>query len=159
MSNDSRNKDKKKLITISREFGSGGRLIGQKLADRLGVPYYDKLLLDRIAEESGFSTERMEDAEKKAKNSFLYSLASAMGAGESGPESLSLNERFFLAQFDTIRNIASEGSCVIVGRCADYVLRGMPEATNVFVYAEEADKIKRAVEQYGVPENEVKKLM
>ena len=101
----------------------------------------------------------MEDAEKKAKNSFLYSLASAMGAGESGPESLSLNERFFLAQFDTIRNIASEGSCVIVGRCADYVLRGMPEATNVFVYAEEADKIKRAVEQYGVPENEVKKLM
>ena len=159
MSNDSRNKDKKKLITISREFGSGGRLIGQKLADRLGVPYYDKQLLDRIAEESGFSKEMMEDAEKKAKNSFLYSLASAMGAGESGPESLSLNERFFLAQFDTIRNIASEGSCVIVGRCADYVLRGMPEATNVFVYAEEADKIKRAVEQYGVPENEVKKLM
>lgn len=159
MSNDSRNKDKKKLITISREFGSGGRLIGQKLADKLGVPYYDKLLLDRIAEESGFSKEMMEDAEKKAKNSFLYSLASAMGAGESGPESLSLNERFFLAQFDTIRNIASEGSCVIVGRCADYVLRGMPEATNVFVYAEEADKIKRAVEQYGVPENEVKKLM
>ena len=124
MSNDSRNKDKKKLITISREFGSGGRLIGQKLADRLGVPYYDKQLLDRIAEESGFSKEMMEDAEKKAKNSFLYSLASAMGAGESGPESLSLNE-----------------------------------ATNVFVYAEEADKIKRAVEQYGVPENEVKKLM
>ena len=159
MSNDSRNKDKKKLITISREFGSGGRLIGQKLADRLGVPYYDKQLLDRIAQESGFSKEMMEDAEKKAKNSFLYSLASAMGAGESGPESLSLNERFFLAQFDTIRNIASEGSCVIVGRCADYVLRGMPEATNVFVYAEEADKIKRAVEQYGVPENEVKKLM
>ena len=159
MSNDSRNKDKKKLITISREFGSGGRLIGQKLADRLGVPYYDKQLLDRIAEESGFSKEMMEDAEKKAKNSFLYSLASAMGAGESGPESLSLNERFFLAQFDTIRNIASEGSCVIVGRCADYVLRGMPEATNVFVYAEESDKIKRAVEQYGVPENEVKKLM
>ena len=159
MSNDSRNKDKKKLITISREFGSGGRLIGQKLADRLGVPYYDKQLLDRIAEESGFSKEMMEDAEKKAKNSFLYSLASAMGAGESGPESLSLNERFFLAQFDTIRNIASEGSCVIVGRCADYVLRGMPEATNVFVYAEEADMIKRAVEQYGVPENEVKKLM
>ena len=159
MSNDSRNKDKKKLITLSREFGSGGRLIGQKLADRLGVPYYDKQLLDRIAEESGFSKEMMEDAEKKAKNSFLYSLASAMGAGESGPESLSLNERFFLAQFDTIRNIASEGSCVIVGRCADYVLRGMPEATNVFVYAEESDKIKRAVEQYGVPENEVKKLM
>lgn len=149
----------KKIITISREFGSGGRLIGRRLAEKLGVPYYDKELLDRIAEESGFSREMMEDAEKKAKNSFLYSLMSAMGTGESGPESLSLNERFFLAQFDTIRNIAEEGSCVIVGRCADYILRGMSEATHVFVYAEEEDKIKRAVEEYGVPEESVKKMM
>ena len=149
----------KKLITISREFGSGGRLIGKRLAEKLYIPYYDKELLDRIAEESGFSKEMIVEAEKKAKNSFLYSLASAMGTGEAGPESLSLNERFFLAQFDTIRRIADEGSCVIVGRCADYVLRGMPEATNVFIYAEEADKIKRAVQEYGVPEDSVKKLM
>ncbi len=149
----------KRIITISREFGSGGRLIGRRLAEKLDVPYYDKELLDRIAEESGFCREMMEDAERKAKNSFLYSLASAMGTGESGPESLSLNERFFLAQFDTIKKIAEEGSCVIVGRCADYILRGMPEATNVFVYAEEADKIKRAVQEYGVPENSVKKMM
>ena len=149
----------KKLITISREFGSGGRLIGKRLAEKLDIPYYDKELLDRIAEESGFSKEMIVEAEKKAQNSFLYSLASAMGTGEAGPESLSLNERFFLAQFDTIRRIADEGSCVIVGRCADYVLRGMPEATNVFIYAEEADKIKRAVQEYGVPEDSVKKLM
>ena len=149
----------KKLITISREFGSGGRLIGKRLAEKLDIPYYDKELLDRIAEESGFSKEMIVEAEKKAKNSFLYSLASAMGTGEAGPESLSLNERFFLAQFDTIRRIADEGSCVIVGRCADYVLRGMPEATNVFIYAEEADKIKRAVQEYSVPEDSVKKLM
>ena len=149
----------KKLITISREFGSGGRLIGKRLAEKLDIPYYDKELLDRIAEESGFSKEMIVEAEKKAKNSFLYSLASAMGTGEAGPESLSLNERYFLAQFDTIRRIDDEGSCVIVGRCADYVLRGMPEATNVFIYAEEADKIKRAVQEYGVPEDSVKKLM
>ncbi|MBQ3184662.1 MAG: cytidylate kinase-like family protein, partial [Firmicutes bacterium] len=110
--------NKKCIITISREFGSGGRLIGRRLAEKLDIPYYDKELLDRIAEESGFSREMMEDAEKKAKNSFLYSLMSAMGTGEAGPESLSLNERFFLAQFDTIRKIAEEGSCVIVGRCA-----------------------------------------
>ncbi len=149
----------KTIITISREFGSGGRLIGKRLAEKLGVPYYDKELLDRIAEESGFCREMMEDAEKKAKNSFLYSLMSAMGTGETGPESLSLNERFFLAQFDTLRKIAEEGSCVIVGRCADYILRGIPEATNVFIYAEEADKIKRAVDEYGVPQAEVKKMM
>ncbi|NLD19540.1 MAG: cytidylate kinase-like family protein [Clostridiales bacterium] len=149
----------KRIITISREFGSGGRLIGRAIAEKLGIAYYDKELLDRIAEESGFCREMIEDAEKKARNSFLYSLASAMGAGDSGPESLSLNERFFLAQFDTIREIADEGSCVIVGRCADYILRGIPEATNVFIYAEEADKIKRAVEKYAVPEDSVKKLM
>lgn len=151
--------DNKKIITISREFGSGGRLIGKRLAERLEVPYYDKELLDRIAEESGFCKEMIEDAERKAKNSFLYSLASAMGTGESGPESMSLNERFFLAQFDTIRKIADEGSCVIVGRCADYILRGIPEATNVFIYAEEGDKIKRAVQEYGVPEDSVRKMM
>ena len=150
---------KKKIITISREFGSGGRLIGKRLAERLEVPYYDKELLDRIAEESGFCKEMMEDAEKKAKHSFLYSLSSAMGTGEAGPESLSLNERFFLAQFDTIRKIADEGSCVIVGRCADYILRDMAEATNVFIYAEEGDKIKRAVQEYGVPQDAVRKLM
>ena len=151
--------EKKCIVTISREFGSGGRLIGKRLAEKMGVNYYDKKLLDRIAEELGLCREMMEDAEKKAKNSFLYSLASALGTGEAGPESLSLNERFFLAQFDTIRKIAEEESCVIVGRCADYILRGMPEATNVFIYAEEADKIKRAVEEYGVPEDSVKKMM
>ena len=151
--------EKKMIITISREFGSGGRLIGKRLAEKLNVPFYDKQLLDMIAEESGFCKEMIEGAQKKAKNSFLYSLASAMGTGEAGPESLSLNERFFLAQFDTIRKIADEGSCVIVGRCSDYILRGLPEATHVFIYAEEADKIKRAVEEYGVPEEDVKKMM
>lgn len=151
--------EKKTIITISREFGSGGRLIGKRLAEKLNVPFYDKQLLDMIAEESGFCKEMIEGAQKKAKNSFLYSLASAMGTGEAGPESLSLNERFFLAQFDTIRKIADEGSCVIVGRCSDYILRGLPEATHVFIYAEEADKIKRAVEEYGVPEEDVKKMM
>ncbi|MCI7145407.1 MAG: cytidylate kinase-like family protein [Clostridiales bacterium] len=153
------NTNNRKIITIGREFGSGGRLIGKRLAEKLGVTFYDKQLLDRIAEESGYSKEMMESAKKKAKNSFLYSLASAMGTGEAGPESLSLNERFFLAQFDTIRKIAEEESCVIVGRCADYILRGIPYATNVFIYAEEADKIKRAVNEYGVPEDQVKKLM
>ena len=151
--------EKKTIITISREFGSGGRLIGKRLAEKLNVPFYDKQLLDMIAEESGFCKEMIEGAQKKAKNSFLYSLASAMGTGEAGPESLSLNERFFLAQFDTIRKIADEGSCVIVGRCSDYILRGLPEATHIFIYAEEADKIKRAVEEYGVPEEDVKKMM
>ncbi|MCQ2546127.1 MAG: cytidylate kinase-like family protein [Clostridia bacterium] len=153
------NKDKK-VITISREYGSGGRIIGKKLAEKLGVPYYDRdTINDRISEESGFAKEMFSGAEQKAKNSFLYSLASAMGSGEAGPESLSLNERLFLAQFDAIRKIAEEGSCVIVGRCADYILRGLPYATNIFIYAEEEDKIRRAVEVYGDSEDQVRKIM
>ena len=135
----------KRIITISREFGSGGRLIGRRLAEKMDVPYYDKELLDRIAEESGFCKDMMEDAEKKAKNSFLYSLISAMGTAEAGPESLSLNERFFLAQFDTIRKIADEGSCVIVGRCADYILRQYPRCYNVFIHAPLEDRIERII--------------
>lgn len=151
--------ERKTIITISREFGSGGRLIGQRLAERLGVPYYDKQLLDRIAEESGYSAEMIRESEMKAKNSFLYSLSSAMGVRDAGPESMSLNEKFFKAQFDTIRRIAEEGSCVIVGRCSDYILRTYPEASHIFIYAEEEDKIRRAVEEYGVPEESVHKLM
>ena len=127
------------------------------LAEKLGIPYYDRdTINERISRESGYDKDMFAGQEKKAKNSFLYSLASAMGTGEAGPESLSLNERLFLAQFDTIRKIAEEGSCVIVGRCADYILRGLPYATNIFIYAEEADKIKRAVEEYGDPEDQVK---
>ncbi|MBQ0079529.1 MAG: cytidylate kinase-like family protein [Eubacterium sp.] len=151
--------EKKTIITISREFGSGGRLIGKRLADRLGVPFYDKQLLDRIAEESGFSKEMMQEAHKKAKNSFLYSLSSVMGTRDAGPDSLSLNERFFLAQFETIRKIADEGSCVIVGRCSDYILKNVPEASHIFIYAEEEDKIRRAVQEYGIPEEDVRKVM
>lgn len=151
---------KKKVITISREYGSGGRIIGKRLAEKLGVPYYDRdTINERISEESGFAKEMFSEAEKKAKNSFLYSLSSAMGSGEAGPESLSLNERLFLAQFDAIRKIAAEGPCVIVGRCADYILRGLPYATNIFIYAEEEDKIRRAVDEYGIPEDQVKKVM
>ncbi|MGI6737290.1 MAG: AAA family ATPase [Anaerovoracaceae bacterium] len=150
----------KKIVTISREFGSGGRLIGRKLAEAMNVPYYDKKILDDIAKEHGYSVEMIEEDEKKAKNGFFYSLSNAFGAAGYGPDTLSINERFFIAQFEYITDLAKKGEGgVIVGRCADYVLRDYPNATNIFVYAEEKDKIKRAVEEYGVPENEVKKTM
>lgn len=151
---------KNKIITISREFGSGGRLIGKKLAEELGVPYYDKNILEQIAQEHGYSVEMIEDDEKKAKNGFLYSLSNAFGAAGYGPDTLSINEQFFLAQFEYITKLAAEGNGgVIVGRCADYVLRDYKEATNVFIYAEEENKIKRAVEEYNVPADKVKKIM
>ena len=140
----------KKLVTISREYGSGGRKIGKLLAEKLGVPFYDKEIIDKAVEESGFSRELIESAELKAKSSFAYNLASALNFSEGiGASPLSVNEKLFLAQFQVIKDISEAGEGVIVGRCADYVLKDMPGVTNVFVYAETEDRIKRAVEEYG----------
>ncbi len=149
-----------KIITISREFGSGGRLIGKKLAEEMGVPYYDKNILDHIAEENGYSVEMIEEDERKAKNGFFYSLANAFGAAGYGPDTLSINEKFFIAQFEYILKLAEEGNGgVIVGRCADYVLRDFKDAVNVFVYADEESKIQRATEVYGLDGEDVKTYM
>lgn len=143
----------KRIVTIGREYGSGGRIVGQKLAEDMGVPFYDKALLDRIAEESGFSKELVEKAELKAKNSFIYTLATSLGGnGEAGIEGLSLNDRFFLAQVEVIRKIVEEGPCVIVGRCADYVLKDQPQVTNFFICADMKERIKRSVSDYGLSE-------
>ena len=140
----------KKLVTISREYGSGGRIIGELLAEKLKVPFYDKEIIDMAVEQSGYSSEVIEGAELKAKSSFAYSLASALSFNEGTTGSvLSVNDRLFLAQFQVIREIGDTGSGVIVGRCADYVLREMPGVTNVFIYAEYEDRLKRAVEKYG----------
>ena len=138
------------LVTISREYGSGGRIIGKLVAEKLGVPFYDKEVIDLAVEKSGFSREMIENAELKAKSSFAYSLASTVSFGESvSGGSLSVNEKLFLAQFDVIRKIGETEEGVIVGRCADYVLRDMPGVTNVFIYGEREDRIRRTIEVYG----------
>ncbi|MCI8608739.1 MAG: cytidylate kinase-like family protein [Firmicutes bacterium] len=150
----------KKLVTISREYGSGGRIVGKLVAEKLGVPFYDKEIIDLAVEESGFSREMIESAELKAKSSFAYSLASTVSFGESvSGGSLSVNEKLFLAQFDVIKKIGELGEGVIVGRCADYVLRDMPGVTNVFIYSEYEERVKRCIETYGDDPKEVKALI
>ena len=150
----------KKLVTISREYGSGGRVIGKMIAERLGVPLYDKDIINMAAKESGLSPEVIESAELQAKSSFSYTLSSAVSFGEGfGGEAISMNEKMFLAQFDVITEIADRGEGVIVGRCADYVLRDDPDVTNVFIYGEKKDKIKRCIEEYGDDEAGIEKKM
>lgn len=137
-----------KVITISRQYGSGGSEIGKKLADKLGIPFYDNELIERAAKESGFSTAAFENAESKATNSLLYSIAMGMNAygnQEIGFAHLSLDDRIYLAQSEVIRKVAQEGPCVIVGRCADYVLKEMPGVINVFIWADFDFRVKRAV--------------
>lgn len=142
-----------KVITIGRQYGSGGREVGQRLADKYGIPFYDNELISRAAKESGFAEEAFERAEDKATNSLLYSLAMGInvyGNQDFGFSGLSLDDRIFLAQSDIIRKVAEEGACVIVGRCADYVLRERENVFNVFVRASMEFRLERAVKLYGV---------
>ncbi len=150
----------KKLITISREYGSGGRIIGKLLAEKLNVPFYDKEIIDVAVEESGFSRDLIENAELKAKSSFAYNLASALNFSEGiNASPLSVNEKIFLAQFQVISEIGNSGEGVIVGRCADYVLKDMPGVTNVFIFAEPEDRKKRAIEKYGDDPDKIDEIL
>lgn len=147
-----------KLVTISREYGSGGRIIGGLVAEKLGVPLYDKEIIDFACEKSGLSREIIESAELRAKSSFTYTLASAISFGDNmAGESISMNEKLFMTQFDIIEQIGELGAGVIVGRCADYVLKEIQAVTNVFIFAEMEDRIKRCVEVYGDDPEEVQK--
>ena len=138
----------RKIITISRQYGSGGREIGSKLAAKYGVPFYDNELITRAAKASGYAEAAFHNAETKATNSLLYSIAmgmSAYGNQEMGYAQLSLDDRIYLAQSEVIRKVAEEGPCVIVGHCADYILKEYKNVINVFVYADMDFRIERAI--------------
>lgn len=125
------------IISIGRQFGSGGREIGKKVAKLLDIPYYDKELITIAAKESGFSEQILEYHDEKPTNSFLYSLVMdtyAIGFN-TGFHDMPLNHKIFLAQFETIKNIAAKESCVIIGRCADYALEEEPGLLSVFIHA------------------------
>lgn len=144
-----------KVVTISRQYGSGGREIGQKIAEHYGIPFYDNELITRAAKESGFAEETFARAEDKATNSLLYSLAMGInvyGNQDFGFTGLSLDDRIFLAQSDVIRKVAEGGPCVIVGRCADYVLKERENVVNLFVKASMSFRLERVVKEYGEEE-------
>lgn len=143
----------KKIITISRQYGSGGREIGSKLAEKFGIPFYDNELITRAAKESGYAEAAFHNAETKATNSLLYSIAMGMssyGNQEIGFTQLSLDDRIYLAQSDVIRKVAEEGPCVIVGRCADYILKETENVINIFVYADMEFRKERAIRMDGL---------
>ena len=139
----------KKIITIGRQFGSGGREVGQKVAQALHIAYYDKELLMVAAKKSGLSSQFMNTYDEKPTRSFLYSLVMGQrglfpDGGEVTVEQLAAN-----AQRDAILSVAGEGGCVIVGRCADYVLRDEPELLRVFLTADRDDRIRRVCRRSG----------
>lgn len=145
-----------KIITISRQYGSAGREIGKKLAQELDIPFYDNEIITRAAKESGFAEAAFHRAEQKATNSLLYSIAMGLnsyGTQEFGYSSLSLDDRIYLAQSEVIHKLADEGPCVIVGRCADYILRNHKNVVNIFIWASLDARVKRATSSYELPQN------
>lgn len=152
-----------KIYTIGREFGSGGKEVGEKLAERLGIKLYDKELLQQAAKESGFCEEIFENHDEKPTNSFLYSLVmdtySVNGYSSAPFLDMPLNHKVFLAQFDTIKKIAANESCVIVGRCADYALAENPDCINVFIHADINERIKTVSKRLNVTENKAKDII
>ena len=133
------------IITIGREYGSGGRQIGQEIANYFGIKCYDKELLEHAANDSGICKELFENHDEKPTNSFLYSLVmDTYSFGySSGFSDMPMNHKVFLAQFDAIKKLAAEGPCVMVGRCADYALADNPDCFSVFIHADLDWRINR----------------
>lgn len=134
-----------RVITISRQFGSGGRTIGKEAAAGLGIPCYDAELIEKIAQESGFSREYIAEWEESAHSGKLFTNAFAYRdyRGHSYEDDL------WAIQNRVIRELAERGPCVIVGRCGDYILRGKADCLRVFIHSDTESRAKRIVEQYG----------
>ena len=163
------------ILTIGRQFGSGGREIGQKLAKALDIAYYDKELMALAAKESGLSEEffKNKKADERASSGLSYAFSmgySYMGMFPTYADVLS-NDRLFLYQSDAIRNLAEKGSCIIVGRCADYILRDdpaclsffihnkKPACLSFFIHNKKENRIQRIIESEGVTVEQAEELM
>lgn len=147
------------IITIGRQYGSAGREIGYKIAEDFGIKLYDKEMLARAAKESGICEEIFETHDEKPTNSFLYSLVMdtySMGYAGSAYNDMPLNHKVFLAQFDTIKKIADEGPCILVGRCADYALESYDNVVSIFIHADMEARISRISRIYDLPANKAK---
>lgn len=145
----------KTIITIGRQFGSGGRAIGEKLAKKLDIAFYDKELISLAAKESGIAPEVFDSVDEKAANSLLYSLSMGLynfGSGFSAMGDLPVNDQLYLLQHKLIKDIAEKDSCVIVGRCADYILRERTDCINIFIYADMEFRKHEAVKKHGIDE-------
>ena len=150
------------IITIGRQYGSGGREIGEKVAAHFGIRFYDKELLTRAAKESGFCEEMLANHDERPTNSFLYNLVMdtySFGYNASSFVDMPISQKVFLAQFDTIKKIAGEGPCVIVGRCADYALSDWDNCLNLFIYADEKARVRRICQKYELSESKARDMI
>ena len=148
---------KKKIVTISRHYGSGGRYIGENLAKAMGVPCYDEKLIDMVAKESGFAQSFVAEKGERMTGSLLFNIASSLSFANnvfSTNNGVTLQDEIYFTQNRIIKELADKGPCVIVGRCADYILREREDCLNVFIYADEESKIERAEKYFNITREE-----
>lgn len=154
--------NKKVIVTIGRQFGSGGREIGQKLAKALGIAYYDKELITLAAKESGLCEEVFEKADEQTSINMPYAFTMGYSAfmGIYSPyNDILSNDGLFKIQSDAIRSLAEKESCVLVGRCADYILRDDPDCLSFFIHNNTENRIHRIIESQQVTVEQARELM
>ena len=147
------------IITIGRQYGSGGREIGELTASQLGYKFYDSEIVSVAAESSGYSEGAVSQYDEKPGKSLIYGLYMSTASTSASADMLPTNQKLAFAQFDAIRQLAREDNCVFVGRCADYVLRERKDLITVFIHAGEENRRRRAVDKYGVPKESVDKVL
>lgn len=143
------------VISIGRQFGSGGHEVGKRLASRLGIPFYDKNLVSMAAEQLEISNITAATLDEKALDYFLSTYENT-DEKEPDESSLPLSEQMYLTQSKIIKNLAEKGPCVIVGRCTDYLLRDCKNCVAVFIYGNEEDKVSRIADMYGISEKKAR---
>ena len=147
----------KKIVTISRQYGSGGRYIGKKLSEKLGIPCYDEKLIDMVAKESGFAQNFVAEKGERMTGSLLFNIASSLSFANnvfSTNNGVTLQDEIYFTQNRIIKELADKGPCVIVGRCADYILREREDCLNVFIFADNESKIERAEKYFNITREE-----
>ena len=152
---------KKRVITISRQHGSGGRAIGHLIEDKLGIKCYDQQLIDMIAKESGFAADFIEENGEKVTNSLLFNIATSLTFAYNtfSKERMSLQDQLFVAQGRVIKELAGKEPCIIVGSCADYFLAERDDVLNVFIQANMGFRKKIAIDRYGYDEKDVQTIL
>lgn len=149
----------KTIITIGRQYGSGGKEVSKKLSEKLGIPFYDDQLADDVAEAVNAHPDVVKKVDERATNSLLYTLVSGgglRGISDVIQYEMHLNDKVFVGQTNFIKETAKKGPCIFLGRCADYVLDGEENLLRVFLYADMDSKIKRICDLYGVDPKKAK---
>lgn len=146
---------KNPIITIEREYGSGGSVIGKEVAERLGIPFYNHEIVEMAAERLGVPVNKLEGAEESSPKSFLYSLLLNSNPKKTLNDDVPISDKVYIVETQIIRELSQKGSCVIVGRCANRLLRDNPNRFSVFVYAPRAFRTQYAVRTYNAPEREI----